>query len=111
MTLEAIDVPPPGIPAIERCASWPPKDPANDVPKTRPTSLAASWDIGAWNFASNVNYRDSMKNLKYEGDICASKFADGSAAPDGCKLASFNPMGASGAIGRYDKVGATCIFK
>ncbi|CAN7524444.1 TonB-dependent receptor [Pseudoduganella sp. LjRoot289] len=121
------------------------------TPKNKAT-LSASWDIGAWNFASNVNYRDSMKNIKYEGDICASKFADGTAAPQDCKLASFttmdlstrynfsknlqlfasvanvfdkiapldpltyggmsfNPMDASGAIGRYFKVGATYSFK
>ena len=120
------------------------------TPKNKAT-LSASWDIGAWNFASNVNYRDSMKNIKFEGDVCASKFADGTAAPNGCKLASFttmdlstrynfsknlqltasianvfdkiapldpltyggmsfNPMDASGAIGRYFKVGATYTF-
>jgi iron complex outermembrane receptor protein len=121
------------------------------TPKNK-ANLTASWDIGAWNFTSTANWRDSMKNIKFEGDVCASKFADGTPGPAGCKLASFttvdlstrynwskqlqltasisnlfdkiapldpltyggmsfNPMDASGAIGRYFKVGASYTFK
>jgi iron complex outermembrane receptor protein len=92
-----------------------------------------------------------MKNVLFEGDLCASKLASGADAPNGCKIASFttvdlsarwnvskqfqlfasinnvfdkvapldpltyggmsyNPMDASGAIGRYFKVGASYKF-
>jgi len=114
-------------------------------------NLTASWDIDQFNLSTAVNYRDSMKNIKFEGDLCASKLADGTPAPNGCRLASFttvdlsgrwnvtkqftvtasisnlfdkvapldpltyggisfNPMDASGAIGRYFKLGASYKF-
>jgi iron complex outermembrane receptor protein len=114
-------------------------------------NLVASWDKGDWNVTSTVNYRSGMKNVQFEGDLCASKFADGTDAPNGCNLASFttldlsvrynmtknlqlfssitnltdriapldpltyggmsyNPMDASGAIGRYFKIGARYQF-
>ncbi len=120
------------------------------TPKNKGT-LTASWDIDQFNLSTQVNYRDSMKNVKFEGDLCASKLADGTPAPNGCKLASFttmdltgrwnfskqltltasvsnlfdrvapldpltyggisfNPMDASGAIGRYFKLGASYKF-
>lgn len=110
-------------------------------------SLVAGWDLNAWNVTATANYRSDMKNVLFDGDLCASKFADGTPAPNGCKLASFttvdlsarynvsknlqlfgsisnlfdkvapldpltyggmsyNPMDASGAIGRYFKIGA-----
>ncbi len=114
-------------------------------------SLVAGWDYNALNVTATANYRSDMKNILYEGAGCASTFADGSAAPYGCKLASFtavdlsarynltkniqlfgsinnvfdkiapldpltyggisyNPMDASGAIGRYFKAGARFTF-
>ena len=114
-------------------------------------SLVAGWDWNALNVTATANYRSDMKNVLFEGDACASTFADGSAAPKGCKLASFtsvdlsarynlnknlqlfgsinnvfdkiapldpltyggmsyNPMDASGAIGRYFKAGARYSF-
>jgi len=120
------------------------------TPKNKGT-LTASWDIDQFNLATQVNYRSSMKNIKFEGDLCASKLADGTPAPNGCRLASFttvdltgrwnfskqltltasisnlfdrvapldpltyggisfNPMDASGAIGRYFKLGANYKF-
>jgi iron complex outermembrane receptor protein len=111
-------------------------------------SLVAGWDLNtALNLTATANYRSDMKNVLFEGDLCASSFANGSPAPTGCKLASFttidlsarynvsknlqifgsitnlldkiapldpltyggmsyNPMDASGAIGRYFKIGA-----
>jgi len=110
-------------------------------------SLVAGWDKDAWNLTATANYRSDMKNVPFEGAPCASLFADGTPAPNGCKLASFttvdlsaryivsknlqlfgsisnlfdkvapldpltyggmsyNPMDASGAIGRYFKIGA-----
>ena len=121
------------------------------TPKDK-ASLVAGWDFGAANVTATANYRSSMKNVLFEGDLCASNFADGSPAPNAdCRLASFttmdlsarynisknlqvfgsitnlfdkiapldpltyggmsyNPMDASGAIGRYFKLGARYQF-
>jgi iron complex outermembrane receptor protein len=114
-------------------------------------SLVAGWDKNDWNVTATANYRSDMKNVLFEGDVCASTFANGTPAPNGCKLASFttvdlsvrynlsknlqlfgsvtnlfdkiapldpltyggisyNPMDASGAIGRYLKVGGRYQF-
>ena len=114
-------------------------------------NLSASWDMGAWNWTANANYRGPMQNVLFKGESCASKLADGSDAPGGCRIASFttvdlsfrwqtlkrlqlfgsvqnafdkvapldpltyggmsyNPMDASGAIGRYFKVGVKYQF-
>ncbi|MBC3933260.1 TonB-dependent receptor [Undibacterium sp. CY22W] len=116
-------------------------------------NFVLGWDKGDWNVTGLVNYRGKMKNVYFEGDLCASKLADGSNAPTAdCTLASFttvdlsfrwkamknlevfgsvqnlfdkvapldpltyggmsyNPMDASGAIGRYFKVGLKYQFK
>ena len=114
-------------------------------------NLIVSWDKADWNWTATTNYRGPMKNVLFEGDLCASKFANGSEAPDGCSLKSFttvdlsfrwqalkslqlfgsvqnafdkvapldpltyggmsyNPMDASGATGRYYKVGLRYQF-
>ena len=114
-------------------------------------SLVAGWDLDALNVTATANYRSDIKNVLFDGDLCASKFADGNPAPNGCKLASFttvdlsarynlsknlqifgsisnlfdkiapldpltyggmsyNPMDASGAIGRYFKAGLRYQF-
>jgi iron complex outermembrane recepter protein len=114
-------------------------------------SMTASWDRNDWNVTATANYRADLKNVYFEGDKCASVFANGSPAPAGCHLASFtsvdlsarynvskqlqlfasvsnlfdkvapldpltyggmsyNPMDASGAIGRYFKAGARYKF-
>ncbi|MES2740186.1 MAG: TonB-dependent receptor [Pseudomonadota bacterium] len=126
---------------VSNCAGTP-KDKIN---------LSASWDVGDWNVSGIVNYRSDLKNVLYEGDVCASQFANGADAPNGCSLASFttvdlsarwnvsrqlqlfasinnvadkiapldpltyggesyNPMDASGAIGRYFRLGARYQF-
>ncbi|MES3022902.1 MAG: TonB-dependent receptor [Pseudomonadota bacterium] len=120
------------------------------TPKDK-VSLVASWDINAWNFTTSTNYRSAMDNRFFEGDLCASSFASGAAAPTGCRLGSFtttdlslrynvnkqvqlfasvtnlfdkvapldpltygglsfNPMDASGATGRYFKIGGRYQF-
>ncbi|MGB9992388.1 TonB-dependent receptor [Pseudoduganella rhizocola] len=120
------------------------------TPKNK-INATASWDIGAWNLGANVNYRDSMKNINWEGQPCASKLANGANGTKDCMIASFttldmsarwnfskqltltasitnvtdkvapldpltygglsyNPMDASGAIGRYFKLGASYKF-
>ncbi|WP_208296752.1 TonB-dependent receptor [Massilia sp. CCM 8734] len=115
-------------------------------------SFVAGWDWNDLNVTATTNYRSKMKNVGFEGDLCASKFANGSSAPNPeCTLASFtstdlsvrynvsknfqlfgsinnlfdkvapldaytyggmsyNPMDASGAIGRYFKAGARYQF-
>jgi iron complex outermembrane recepter protein len=120
------------------------------TPKNK-ANLNASWDLGAWNVAGIVNYRDSMDNVLFAGDLCASKLANGQPGTKDCKIASFttldmsarynwnqqltlfasinnvtdkvapldpltygglsyNPMDATGAIGRYFKLGAQYKF-
>ncbi|MDN4052959.1 TonB-dependent receptor [Massilia sp. YIM B02763] len=120
------------------------------TPKNK-ISVNATWDYDKLSMSAIANWRDSMDNVRFAGDKCASQFADGSPAPYGCKLASFmtvdlsarykltanwqlygsiqnlfdkvapldpltygglsyNPMDASGAIGRYFKVGARYQF-
>jgi len=61
------------------------------TPKNK-INLTASWDIQKLNVTATANYRDSMKNIKFEGDLCANKFANGTDAPNGCKLASFTTV-------------------
>ena len=58
-----------------------PKDKANFI---------ATWDQGNWRVAGIVNYRGAMSN-KYtaQDESCAYTFADGSDAPNGCKIPSF----------------------
>jgi len=120
------------------------------TPKNK-ISAVASWDREALNLTATANYRSEMQNVAFAGDLCASKFANGSDAPNGCRLGSFttidlsarynlsanlqlygsinnlfdkvapldpltygglsyNPMDASGAIGRYFKLGARYQF-
>ena len=114
-------------------------------------SAVASWDMNDWNVTATANYRADLKNINFQGDICASQFVGGIPAPTGCVLPSFttvdlsarynlsknlqlfgsitnlfdkiapldpltyggmsyNPMDASGAIGRYLKIGARYQF-
>ncbi|WP_229510669.1 MULTISPECIES: TonB-dependent receptor [unclassified Massilia] len=116
------------------------------TPKNK-ISAVASWDRDALSLSATANWRSEMKNVAFDGDLCASRFANGADAPNGCRLGSFatldlsarynvtshlqlfasinnvldkvapldpltygglsyNPMDASGAIGRYFKVGA-----
>jgi iron complex outermembrane receptor protein len=114
-------------------------------------SLAATWEREDLSVTAIANYRADIANTYFAGDKCASQYANGSDAPNGCRLASFttvdlsarykltpqwqvyasisnlfdkiapldpltygglsyNPMDASGAIGRYFKIGARAQF-
>jgi iron complex outermembrane receptor protein len=56
-------------------------------------SAAATWDLGAWRFGTNVNYRTSFDNkLEKSAAGCAIQYADGTDAPAGCKIASFTTV-------------------
>jgi iron complex outermembrane receptor protein len=114
-------------------------------------SVNATWEREALSVSAIANYRADMANTYFAGDKCASQYANGADAPNGCRLASFttvdlsaryklnaqwqvyasisnlfdkiapldpltygglsyNPMDASGAIGRYFKIGARAQF-
>ncbi|WBS04156.1 TonB-dependent receptor [Pseudoduganella sp. SL102] len=120
------------------------------TPKNK-VNLSATWDIAAFNFNANLNWRDKMQNVLFAGDKCASTLANGQPGTKDCEIASFttldlstrynvnknftlfasvnnvfdrvapldpltyggisyNPMDASGAIGRYFKIGASYKF-
>ena len=55
-------------------------------------NIGVAWDYGNWNVSGIVNYRGPMKNVLFQGDLCASKLADGSEAPNGCKISSFTTL-------------------
>jgi iron complex outermembrane receptor protein len=61
------------------------------TPKDR-ISFAATWDMGPWRFGANVNYRGSMSNREEKSLPCASTLANGTEAPDGCKIKSFTTL-------------------
>jgi iron complex outermembrane recepter protein len=65
-----------------------PKDKVNAV---------LSWDMGPFGLTGVANWRGSMKNIYEEGDSsCGSFFADGSDAPNGCRIPSFWTFDLSG---------------
>ena len=57
-------------------------------------NLGATWERGAWRVAANLNYRASLENKLFKNDPagCASVFADGSDAPNGCRIGSFTTV-------------------
>lgn len=59
-------------------------------------NFTATWDRGGLQFSGTVNYIGSMKNVMWDGDACASSFADGSDAPSGCRIPSFYTVDVSG---------------
>jgi iron complex outermembrane receptor protein len=62
------------------------------TPKDR-IQFVGSWDWNQWRFGAIVNYRGSMSNKLEQADTaCAQTFADGSDAPNGCKVKSFTTM-------------------
>ena len=57
-------------------------------------SFGAALDSGPFRIGANVNYRASIENKNFKDDPagCASTFADGSDAPNGCKIGSFTTV-------------------
>ncbi|MFS2026294.1 hypothetical protein ACL58G_29820 [Massilia sp. GER05] len=51
-----------------------------------------SWDRQDLNVTATANYRADMQNVYCAGDKCASQYANGSPAPDNCRLASFTTI-------------------
>ena len=54
-------------------------------------NLRFGWERKDWRVSLNVNYRGKLENTFFRGDPdgCASHFADGRDAPNGCELPSF----------------------
>ncbi len=61
------------------------------TPKDR-INFGATWELGNWSLSGVVNYIASFKNVRAEGDVCASRYADGSPAPGGCRIPSFTTV-------------------
>jgi len=58
------------------------------TPKDK-VNMVLSWDKGDWRAAGLVNYRGYMQNTAVYGATCANSFADGSDAPNGCRIPAF----------------------
>ena len=65
------------------------------TPKDR-INFGATWDVGSVSVSGIVNYIGSFRNVAFEGDTCANTFADGSDAPNGCRIPSFHTVDLSG---------------
>jgi iron complex outermembrane receptor protein len=54
-------------------------------------NVRLGWDRNDWRVSANMNFRGKLENRLFKGDPagCASTFANGSDAPNGCELASF----------------------
>ena len=61
------------------------------TPKDR-INFGATWERGPWSLSGIVNYIGSFKNVRSQGATCASRYADGSDAPGGCRIASFTTL-------------------
>ncbi len=56
-------------------------------------NLGVSWETGGLRVAALANYRAAIKNrLSKDDPDCASHFADGSDAPNGCKIKAFTTV-------------------
>jgi iron complex outermembrane receptor protein len=55
-------------------------------------SVNATWERDALSISAIANYRADMANTYFAGDKCASQYANGSDAPNGCRLASFTTV-------------------
>jgi iron complex outermembrane receptor protein len=60
------------------------------TPRNR-SNFHATWERSNVRLTLSVNYRSKIQNVLFRGDPdgCASTFADGRPAPNGCELASF----------------------
>ncbi len=59
-------------------------------------NFGATWDVGRFSMSGIVNYIGGFDNIAFEGDACANSFADGSDAPNGCRIPSFYAIDLSG---------------
>ncbi|HLZ97462.1 MAG TPA: TonB-dependent receptor [Steroidobacteraceae bacterium] len=61
------------------------------TPKNK-ANLSVTWDRGAAALSAYVNFVDSFLNMDHVGAPCDSHLVDGSAAPPGCRIASFTTV-------------------
>lgn len=56
-------------------------------------NFGLTWERAAWKVTGTVNYRGALDNVEYK-DVgeCYTHFADGSDAPNGCKIKSFTTL-------------------
>ncbi|HZV66662.1 MAG TPA: TonB-dependent receptor [Telluria sp.] len=57
-------------------------------------NVRISWEKDAWRVSANANYRGAIDNTLFQDDPagCASIFANGDPAPQGCKIKSFTTV-------------------
>jgi len=55
-------------------------------------NLSFTWERGRAALSTYLNYVDSFLNVDHKGATCASSLANGSAAPPGCRVASFTTV-------------------
>lgn len=67
------------------------------TPKNR-ANAGLTWSKDRWSASLVANYIGSFDNIAFENDLagCANIFADGSDAPDGCRIPSFTTIDLSG---------------
>ncbi|WP_426112314.1 TonB-dependent receptor [Massilia sp. PWRC2] len=74
-------------------------------------NLGATWDLAPWRLSAVVNYRAPIKNVLFKNDPdgCASHFANGDDAPNGCRIASFTTLDLTGrwTLGQNSELFAT----
>jgi iron complex outermembrane receptor protein len=61
------------------------------TPKDR-VNVVLAFDAGPLTVTGLANYRGSIKNVYAEGEECATHFANGDEAPNGCRIASFTSV-------------------
>ena len=61
------------------------------TPKDK-VNVVLTWDRGGWRVAGLLNWRSSFDNTFAKGQDCAVTFADGTPAPNGCKIPTFWTM-------------------
>ncbi|MGO4778821.1 TonB-dependent receptor, partial [Lysobacter sp. 2RAB21] len=59
-------------------------------------NFGATWEIGNFSLSGIANYVSSFKNVRSKGGTCASRYADDTEAPGGCRIPSFTTFDLSG---------------
>jgi iron complex outermembrane receptor protein len=70
-------------------------------------NLAVTWERGRAALSTYVNFVDSFLNVDHTGTACANSLADGSAAPPGCRIASFTTVDLRGS---YRPTGQAALY-
>ena len=65
------------------------------APKNR-ANAGLTWKQDRWSVSAVANYIGGFENTLQQGGGCATQFADGSNAPNGCRIPSFTSVDLSG---------------